>query len=498
MTATATQTNAAVDIVIFGGGGDLSLRKLMPALYRAHVNQELDSQVRIIATLRTDKGGKSGFISLVEQALQKHLQPQEFNANHWQNFSQRLDLVSLDISDPNKGWSDLAENLSQTDNTPLYYFALPPSVYGTACKNLAEQDLICEQARVILEKPIGYDQISAEQINNEVGAYFPENNIYRIDHYLGKETVQNLMVLRFSNFLFEQFWDAKSIDHVQITLAETVGLEGRAGFYDKAGAVRDMVQNHLLQLLCLVAMEPASKICANEIRAEKIKVLNALRPITGKAINTHTVRGQYGFGVIDGKEQNSYLQELGDSSKTETYVAIKAHIDNWRWAGVPFYLRTGKCLQQRFSEIVIQFKSVSHRAFKDDSGPLCPNRLVVRLQPDENIQLQLMTKDLDRNDVHLQKMCLNLNQGSTAPNTVRDAYKRLLLDAVKGDSTLFIHRDEVDASWRWLDPILHAWQHSNDKPIEYAAGTWGPKQADELLASDNNIWRNPKGGQGES
>lgn len=496
---TATTTNSAVDIVIFGGGGDLSLRKLMPAFYRAHVNQELAQKVRIIATMRKDKGGKAGFISLIDQALQKHLQPQEYNASHFDSFSQRLDLVLVDIKDGDKGWADLAANLNQTNNTPLFYYALPPSVYGTACKNLAEHDLICDQARVILEKPIGYDQESAEQINNEVGEYFPENNIYRIDHYLGKETVQNLMVLRFSNFLFEQLWDAKSIEHVQITLAETVGLEGRAGFYDKAGAVRDMVQNHLLQLLCLVAMEPASKICAQEIRAEKIKVLNALRPITGDTVNTHTVRGQYGFGVIDGNEQNSYLSELGDpSSKTETFVAIKAHIDNWRWAGVPFYLRTGKCLQQRFSEIVIQFKPVSHRAFSDDAGPLCSNRLVVRLQPDENIQLQLMTKDLDRNDVHLQKMCLNLNQNSATPAIARDAYKRLLLDAVKGDSTLFIHRDEVDASWRWLDPILHSWQQSDETPVEYAAGTWGPKEADELLATDGNIWRNPKSAQGES
>ena len=502
MTANSTDKTidkvSPVDIVIFGGAGDLSLRKLMPAFYRAHVNQELDSSIRIIATMRKDIGGRSALVEMVGEALQKHLQPQEFNEGHWLSFSERLQLVLVDIADDDKGWADLSEMLAQTDNTPLYYYALPPSVYGIACRNLHKHNMICDNARVILEKPIGYDQQSAEQINNEVGEYFPEHNIYRIDHYLGKETVQNLMVLRFSNFLFEQLWDAKSIEHVQITLAETVGLEGRAGFYDKAGAVRDMVQNHLLQLLCLVAMEPATKICAHEIRAEKIKVLNALRPITDDAISKHTVRGQYDFGVIDGKEQKGYLHELGKQSKTETYVAIKAHIDNWRWAGVPFYLRTGKCLQQKFSEIVIQFKPVSHRAFSEEAGELCSNRLVVRLQPDENIQLQLMTKDLDRNEVHFQKMCLNLNQNMATPNTVRDAYKRLLLDAVKGDSTLFIHRDEIDASWRWLDPILDSWKQSEERPVAYAAGTWGPSEADQLLDKDGFIWRNPKNAQGES
>ncbi|NQZ07434.1 MAG: glucose-6-phosphate dehydrogenase [Algicola sp.] len=493
-------SQTTVDIVIFGGGGDLSLRKLMPALYRAHVNQELDKSIRIIATLRSVSNsadnGRDEFVNRIKQALQKHLQAQEFNPGHWQAFSERLCVVGLDIVDTNKGWPELSALLSLSDNTPLFYFALPPSVYGTACENLAEHNLIHPDARVVLEKPIGYDRESAEQINNKVGEYFPEANIYRIDHYLGKETVQNLMVLRFSNYLFEQLWDSKSIDHVQITLSETVGLEGRAGFYDNAGAVRDMVQNHLLQLLCLVAMEPASKLCAKEIRAEKIKVLNALRPLTGDDIKQNTVRGQYGFGVVSGCEQRGYLDELGNpTSTTETFVAIRAHIDNWRWAGVPFYLRTGKCLQQRYSEIVIQYKPVSHRVFCEDAGELCSNRLVVRLQPDENIQLELMTKDLERTDVHLQKMSLNLNEGSKQPSNIRDAYKRILLDAVRGDSTLFTHRDEVDASWKWLDPMLDYWQKSKDSPVEYSAGTWGPTEADQLLKKDGAIWRNPKNGE---
>lgn len=480
-----------VDIVIFGAGGDLSLRKLMPALYRAHVEQQLGHDLRIIATLRSGATSREAFVEKVEQAMQNHLQDKEFNKEHFRQFSERLLVQVLDIDDIEKGWPELAKTTSRPDNQILYYFALPPAVYAKTCENLQAHGMIGDNANVILEKPIGYDQQSAKQINDAVGQFFAEDNIYRIDHYLGKETVQNLMVLRFSNYLFEQLWDGKSIDHVQITLAETVGLEGRAGFYDKAGAVRDMVQNHLLQLLCLVAMEPASKMCANDIRAEKIKVLSALRPMTDEDIEKYTVRGQYGFGVVGGNAQKSYLDELGDhSSKTETFVAIKAHIDNWRWAGVPFYLRTGKCMQQRFSEIVIQFKPVSHSVFGPGSGELSANKLVVRLQPDENIRLQLMTKDLDRNEVHLQKMSLDLNQGAAMPHTVRDSYKRLLLDAIKGDSTLFIHRDEVDASWGWLDPILAKWADSPEKPHQYAAGTWGPEDADQLLKQDGFAWRN--------
>ncbi|MFT4924063.1 MAG: glucose-6-phosphate 1-dehydrogenase [Phenylobacterium sp.] len=481
------------DIVLFGAGGDLSLRKLMPALYRAHVNQELAPDLNIIATVRDTKLSREGYVARVEAGLQKHLQSGEFTQGHWDSFSQRIALVALDITDPTKGWADLAGFTAKTGNECLFYFAIAPNLFSVACANLSEHQLITPGSRVIVEKPIGYNRETAEEINNQVGEYFPEDNIYRIDHYLGKETVQNLMVLRFSNYLFEHLWDAKSIDHVQITLAETVGLEGRAGFYDKAGAVRDMVQNHLLQLLCLVTMEPPNAMAANDIRSEKIKVLKALRMFDQEDVKKNTVRGQYNFGVVNGKEQKGYLKELGDAtSKTETFVAIRAHIDNWRWAGVPFYLRTGKCLQQQYAEITIQFKAVSHRVFGPDSGELCSNKLIVRLQPDENIELQLMTKDLDRTEVQLQKVSLNLNQGNAQQNTVRDAYKRLLLDALRGDSTLFIHRDEIDASWAWLDPMLEEWKTSDDKPIQYSAGTWGPSEADELLARDGFYWRNPK------
>jgi glucose-6-phosphate 1-dehydrogenase len=480
------------DIILFGGDGDLSLRKLMPALYRAEVNQQLDRDLRIIPTVFGEHVNRDDFVANVKKWLEKQTPNQQLNDSQWNNFSKRIHPVALDIVDPNKGWSELEQIIRATDHQALYYLAIAPSLFSAACKNLAQYNLVTDQCRVILEKPIGYDRESAQEINDAVGQYFPEDNIYRIDHYLGKETVQNLLVLRFSNFLFENLWDANSIDHVQISLAETVGLEGRASFYDKAGAVRDMVQNHLLQLLCLVTMEPANKICADAIRAEKIKVLQALRPITGEDVFTETVRGQYGFGVVNGNEQKGYLEELGDDSNTETFVAIRAHIDNWRWAGVPFYLRTGKCMQKQYAEIAIQFKPVSHKVFGPEAGELEANRLIVRLQPDENIQLQLMTKDLDLSDVLLQKVNLNLNQGVAQQNADRNAYKRLLLDALRGDPTLFIHRDEIDASWRWLDPILNAWKTSDNKPCQYAAGTWGPNEADELIAKDGYQWRNVK------
>lgn len=484
--------SATYDIILFGGDGDLSLRKLMPALYRAEVNQELDQDLRIVTTIYGDNAHAKQYIKTVQQWLEKQLPARQFNPGHWRTFTKRIIPVAIDILDPTNGWQQLSEIVAQNDHQNLFYFAIAPRMFAKACENLSSHDLINEHSRVILEKPIGYDRQSANDINEAVAQYFPEDNIYRIDHYLGKEPVQNLMVLRFSNYIFEDLWDRRSIDHVQITLSETVGLEGRVSFYDKAGAVRDMVQNHLLQLLCLVAMEPASELCADVIRAEKVKVLKALRPITGKDVKKNTVRGQYSFGVVDGKEQQGYLDELGQNSKTETFVAIRAFIDNWRWSGVPFYLRTGKCMQKQFAEIAIQFKPVSHKLFGSSAGHLASNKLIVRLQPDENIQLQLMTKDLDHSDVHLQKTSLNLNQGTFEPSADRNAYKRLLLDGLRGDSTLFIHREEVDGSWRWLDPIIEQWQKNDDNPHQYAAGTWGPEEADQMIEQDGFRWRNVK------
>ncbi len=477
------------DIVIFGGTGDLSIRKLLPALYRCQLEGQLPEDSRVILSARGENAGQD-CIEKVHKGLQAHLKPEEFDPQQWDSFCQRLCPVFLDLAEYNDQWDDFAALLKQReDRVRIYYMAIPPSLYGTTCAHLANKGLVDDNARVVLEKPIGYDLKSARVINSQVAKYFPENNIYRIDHYLGKETVQNLLAVRFTNVIFEQLWDGKSVDNVQITLSETVGLEGRASFYDQAGALRDMVQNHLLQLLCFIAMDPPNKMNADNIRNEKVKVMQALRPIRGSDVGTYTVRGQYVGGELMGQAVPGYLKELGRSdSQTETYVAIRAHIDNWRWAGVPFYLRTGKRLKERFAEIVIQFKPVSHAVYESGAGELQPNRLVIRLQPDESIQLSLMTKALHVSEMKLKPVSLNLDFADTYENFSPDAYKRLLLDVAEGNPTLFAHRDEVEQAWLWLDPMLEAWAESGSKPESYAAGTWGPAGADALLAREGREW----------
>ena len=478
------------DIVIFGGSGDLSLRKLIPAWYRAYCEGCLDEQSRVIVSCR-DKESAKGYFDLAEEALRQHLSKGEYSKQQWQGFKQHLVPVALDINDA-KSWSNLVEILdTDTQRVRVYYLAIPPAIFSHCCQNLAKNKLITEQSRVVVEKPIGYDTESAAKINAEIGSYFNEEDIYRIDHYLGKETVQNLMALRFTNLIFEQLWDAKSIDHVQISISETVGLEGRAGFYNEAGALRDMVQNHLLQLLCLVAMESPHKINARSIQAEKIKVLEALRPMTPEDVAEHTVRGQYVAGSYSGELVPGYLEELQSAhSDTETFVAMRAYIDNWRWARVPFYLRTGKRMKSRCAEIIVQFKDVSHQVYKDKAGPLEPNRLIIRLQPEEMLQLTMMSKNLETTDMKLQPATLNLNFSDTYTQFKSDAYKRLMLDAVQGDSSLFIHREEVKYAWAWIDPIIEAWQASKLAPHLYRAGSWGPDESDELLQKDGRAWYN--------
>lgn len=477
------------DIVIFGGTGDLSIRKLLPALYRCEQDGKLPKGSRILLSARGDNAGQA-CIDKVLQGLKSHLQEGEFNPQLWETFHQRLSPVALNLATYNEQWDEFASLLNQyPTRARIFYMAIPPSLYGSTCGHLSEKGLVTSVSRVVLEKPIGYDLASARNINAQVADYFPENNIYRIDHYLGKETVQNLLALRLTNVIFEQLWDSKSIDHVQITLSETVGLEGRASFYDQAGALRDMVQNHLLQLLCFIAMDPPNKMNADSIRAEKVKVMEALRPIRGEDVNRYTVRGQYVAGELSEQSVPGYLDELGKpDSQTETYVAIRAHIDNWRWAGVPFYLRTGKRLQQRFAEIVIQFKSVSHEVYGASAGELEANRLVIRLQPDECIQMSLMTKALHNSDMKLKSVPLSLDFADTYENFTPDAYKRLLLDVAEGNPTLFAHRDEVEQAWKWLNPMLDAWAESGINPEDYAAGSWGPQGADNMLAREGREW----------
>lgn len=474
--------NHDTDIVIFGGLGDLSLRKLLPALYRAGVSNQLAQSSKIFLISRRDEPQRE-VLARVEKALQEHLNSGEFTQSFWESFKQRLMFRAVDLSRVEARWEQLKGALEETGNGyRVFYFAIPPSAYGEAGAALDAAGMITPDTRVVLEKPIGYDHNSANEINERVAAFFSEEQIYRIDHYLGKETVQNLMALRFGNVLFEPLWDSKTIDHVEVTIAESVGLEGRTEFYDKAGALRDMVQNHLLQLLCLLTMEPPAKLDAENIRTEKLKVLKGLRRIDSSNISSDTVRGQYCEGVIEGKAVPGYQQELDENAKgsmTETYVAIKAFIDNWRWSGVPFYLRTGKRLAERFAEIVIHYKPVSHRVFDESAGPLEPNRLVIRLQPDESMQLTLMSKELNRHGIHMRPATLNLNFAETFKYTKSDAYQRLILDVIAGNQALFTHRDEVDQAWAWIDPIISAWESERMEPQMYPSGSWGPATADD-------------------
>jgi glucose-6-phosphate 1-dehydrogenase len=484
------------DIVIFGGTGDLSLRKLIPALYRAFRENQLLEGTRIIASCRTQEDIDS-YLDTAALALQQHLSAEEFSVDAWDEFKTYLYPTALDIAKVDEHWSALKTLMdSDVDKVRVFYLATPPAIFGISCHNLDEVGLITANSRLVVEKPLGYDAKSADAINTEIAKYFKESNIYRIDHYLGKETVQNLMALRFTNLIFEQLWDSKSIDHVQISISETVGLEGRAGFYNDAGAMRDMVQNHLLQLLCLVAMESPNKINAKSIQAEKIKVLEALRPMQGDDVAKNTVRGQYVAGSYFGELVPGYLEELDNpNSDTETFVALRAYIDNWRWARVPFYLRTGKRMKARSAEIVIQFKDVPHQVYQESAGPLSPNRLVIKLQPEEAIQLTMMSKNLATMDMQLQPATLNLNFSDTYKKFHSDAYKRLILDAAAANTSLFIHRDEVTCAWGWIDPIIDAWRQSKSVPHLYRAGSWGPNESDELLAEDGRQWFNANEGE---
>ena len=475
------------DIVIFGGSGDLSIRKLMPALYRCEAEGKFNDDTRIFAASRSTS---SSLRDKVLAGLESHLKEGELAISTWEKFSRRLNHLSIDLAGGGDEWAEFAEAIAAPEEKAvIFYFAIPANLYGATSRSLSNAGLIKANARVVLEKPIGYDLESSKVINAAVATYFSETQIFRIDHYLGKETAQNLLALRFTNVLFEHLWDNKTIDNVQITIAEKVGLEGRATFYDQAGALRDMVQNHLLQLFSLVAMEPPNKMTAENIRAEKLKVMEALRPMNEESVRHNTVAGQYTDGEMDGKEQTGYLEELGNpESTTETFVAIRAFVDNWRWAGVPFYFRTGKRMKEQFAEIAIQYKPVSHLVYGEEAGRLMPNSLVIRLQPEESIKLTLMTKELNSTDMKLKPVDLDLDFSDTFERRYSDAYKRLLLDVAENNPTLFAHRGEVEQAWDWLTPVLELWAKPGHKPSLYASGSWGPVEAKELLSGQGRRW----------
>lgn len=482
-----SQPSTACDIVVFGGTGDLALRKLLPALYYLHRDKHLHPRTRILALARA-RHETASYVQLVQRHVSQYVAQGDFDQASWEGFAARLDYMSLDVSQRVE-FPRLAKALgSQSDRVRLFYLATFPNLFAATAKHLASVGLADGRSRIVLEKPLGESLLTANQINDGIGAVFDEARVFRIDHYLGKEAVQNLLALRFGNALFEPLWRNAHIDHVQISVMETVGVENRGDYYDQAGAMRDMVQNHLLQLLCLVAMEAPVHFEPEAVRNEKLKILEALRPITGMDVQDSTVRGQYSNGARAGEKLPAYYFEksVDHDSNTETFVALKVEVDNWRWAGVPFYLRTGKALAQRKSEIVIQFKSVPYRLFGGSHQP-AHNRLVIRLQPDESISLSLMAKTPGRG-MALQEVELDLNFADAFKRRRWDAYERLLLDVIEGDATLFMRRDEIEAAWRWVDPIIQGWQDCYRSPKRYAAGSWGPDAADSLLERLGHAW----------
>jgi glucose-6-phosphate 1-dehydrogenase len=476
------------DLIIFGARGDLSARKLFPALYHLDYCGLLPKGMRILGLAREDLELQH-FLADLKDKVQPSVHPNRWTEEQWLTFAARFSCLHFDFT-KEADYASLRTEVSVT-KASIYYLATPPSLFGEICRHLDGQSCLKGSSRIVLEKPIGHDLESCREVNETVARYFSEENIYRIDHYLGKETVQNLLVLRFANRFINTQWDQSCIDHIQITVAETVGIEGRWSYYDKVGQLRDMVQNHLMQLLCLVAMEPPNTMTAEGIRDEKVKILKALRTIDDSNVVDHAVRGQYSAGWYHGESVPGYLEEKGcvsPDSDTETFVAIKAFIDNWRWAGVPFYLRTGKRLPEKLTEIVIFYKSLPHNIFS--SGDNIPNRLVIRLQPNEGIEMQMVSKLHSlKNKMALVRQNLNLDfLGSSGMDRIPDAYERLFLDVIQGDQSLFVGREEVEASWRWCDSLISAWQKQQVEVKNYHAGSWGPTKAELLIEKDGRSW----------
>jgi glucose-6-phosphate 1-dehydrogenase len=477
------------DYVVFGATGDLTRRKLIPALYHRFKDGQFDEQSRIIGVSRT-KWSDADFQKVARESVAEFVEAEYQDKKVIDRFASIFTYVPNDVSDE-KNWADLRKVLRDDPKVVrAFYLAVAPDLFGPICEYLSKKKFYRRDARVVIEKPLGHDLASSIAINDEVSKIFKEDQVYRIDHYLGKETVQNLLALRFANILFEPIWNSAHIDHVQITVAESVGA-GTRGYYDESGALRDMIQNHMMQLLCLVAMEPPANDSANSLRDEKLKVLHSLRPISGDAVGKATVRGQYRGVTSETTSVKGYQEELPEANKgsrTETFVALKAEIENWRWAGVPFYLRTGKRMATRVSEIVIQFRNIPHSMFDHAQGAPRPNQLVIRLQPDEGVKLFLMIKDPGPGGMRLRQVPLNLSFAETFNERTPEAYERLLLDVIRGNQTLFMRRDELEAAWSWVDPIRQAWDTGTDAPQPYTAGTWGPTGAIALIERDGRTW----------
>jgi glucose-6-phosphate 1-dehydrogenase len=475
--------NHSKALVIFGSTGDLAQKMLFPSLYFLEADGLLPEGVSILGTAR----GEVDFVGKV-QASVKERAGEDFSAEAWARFAKRLDYVAGDAQQDDL-YKALAAKLKGAQEI-VFYLAVSPDFFGAIALHLKAAGLAHKGARIAVEKPLGHDLPSCLKIEQALETAFTEDRIFRVDHYLGKETVQNLLALRFANTLFEPLWNKDSIEHVQITVAETVGAGGRWSYYDHYGALRDIVQNHMLQLLCLIAMEVPASLEPDSVRNEKVKVLRSLRAIGAGEVESQTVRGQYIKGYTDGAAVPGYTQEKdGGESDTETFAAIAAHIDNWRWAGVPFYLRTGKRLSDRSTQIVVQFRPVPHSIFSRRG--LVANRLTIRLQPEEEISLSLMNKtpSLDQGGMQLKPLSLNLNLIDAYKKTRRRiAYERILLDALAGNQTLFVRRDETETAWAWVDAIADGWKDREMKPLPYAAGSSGPPAQYALTERNGDAW----------
>jgi glucose-6-phosphate 1-dehydrogenase len=476
------------DLVLFGATGDLAGRKLLPALYMRARERDIGPDARLFATGRQALSPDE-FRAIARQRIEENVERAQFDAAACDAFLRQFDYVAVDAADP-ASFKPLAAKLGTGPaRTRVFFLATTPKLFASICDHLAAAGAVTPESRVVLEKPLGSDLASSRAISDEVARIFPEDRIYRIDHYLGKESVQNLLALRFGNSMFEPLWSRAWVHDVQITIAEEVGAEGRGEFYDQTGALRDMVQSHLLQLLCIVGMEPPTSIDPDAVRDAKLQVLRALKPFTEADVRSKSVRGQYRAGAVRGQPVPGYLEEpgIGAQSRTETFVALKAEIANWRWADVPFYLRTGKRLQERLAEIVVNFRNVPHAILETPSSLAASNQLVIRLQPDDGLELRMQAKTPGEG-MRLQPISLDLLFKEELQARMLDAYERLLMDVIRGHLTLFMRRDELEAAWTWIEPILHGWSTATEPPKAYTAGTWGPAASSALVGRDGCVW----------
>jgi len=476
------------DLVIFGGTGDLTRRKILPALFRRFCAGQVPAGTRIIGAARAGYDTQA-YRAFASEAIVEFSAASLCDKGQLDGFLACIDYVAIDATG-DRGWAELARKVTK-DRVRAFYFSVGPGLFGALAERIQSSGMANAQTRIVVEKPFGHDLASARALNRTLAAYFDESQIYRIDHYLGKETVQNLMAVRFGNMLFEPLWNSQYVDHIQITVAETVGVGGRGDYYDRAGAMRDMMQNHLMQLLCLIAMEPPAKFDPNSVRDEKLKVIRALDPVEPH----HIVRGQYLQQAGDSDAHPSYREAVGKPrSTTESYIALKAHISNWRWAGTPFYLRTGKRLVARSSVINVMFKDAPHSIFGQEAGRHA-NILSIRLQPDEGITLTVTIKEPGQGGMRLADVPLDMSfaeaLGADGQNPP-DAYERLIMDVIRGNQTLFMRGDEVEAAWAWTDPVIAGWQARGEAPKPYESGSIGPGDADQLMARDKREWRGIK------